>query len=940
MKEPNKIDLASPATIINILNRAAVCIALLDRDKGKIRELYQFFDDYPLAAVIKHHFNPIYRGLKILSKELNDSDLTRKISCAKATSHIRKMRLTKDDIAAVTKNFMVSLGKHGIRGMEVPIPDKKMRSKEILLKKEVKSSMADEDEILEKVNSAILASDHKTMLSLLPKLTKEKINSVTPKSENTLLHQALLFADQNTCLCLISSCPEYLFSCPNRDMSTPLHIAAEKGYIKVVQFLVNALPKDRINEKNFEKVTPIQFAAFNGHAEVVEIIISKGGVELLDETDFMKRTLFIMAACEGRTNVLQMLAPKLNKDQIFQRFQGGTSLTIAAQAGYLEAVRFLANYLKEKGWLTDNHSFAAFRIAAELNRREIVKVIIPFINGERGRNLDPLMVCVEINAKEELFNDVVNMSSYFSKNEFIKERQCVLFHAVTFNREKLVEVLLNKLQTVEIHKKWNGWLTPFQRAIKQESFDVVKVFIKKFKKNPDQLRKLLMDTDAADNTALHFSTFCNSDRIFKYLLHFYSEYNLNLNRMNKFGFTPLRAITMIKHEEGIKMLLKLLHPDEINKIFQLNCSIDQLYKMNREYLQHVIEALRSNLDYDDKSEKDSWTIKPDTTKTGDSNSTILCPPFQLAVRSGEVKIAKLFLESNKVKIDLAFCGATALHYAVGRKQEQLIQLLLRFNADVNIKEEDSQLNALEMAYESFPPDHDILEQLKKQNKETEVAETDIKKTPKKIRSASDKYQFKFIDKWNALLKEESQLMDQSRSECQRVPPTLEDKQKDKLGRYQTHLFEEKNFSSNQTFHLTPKKIKTVLEQNNYYPLSSSTFSSEKPVYIHVTDDAILEAEKYGAWERNKAQLKGGVKYISGGDSDQIGIKRLSNGRHELANKAGHGIGDVRLYALTPFKEATIRIMGRDITILVLTLDHCAKSHKELQRKSRLPTPSH
>ncbi len=129
----------------------------------------------------------------------------------------------------------------------------------------------------------------------------------------------------------------------------------------------------------------------------------------------------------------------------------------------------------------------------------------------------------------------------------------------------------------------------------------------------------------------------------------------------------------------------------------------------------------------------------------------------------------------------------------------------------------------------------------------------------------------------------------------------------------------------------------------------------------MTDDAIQTAKVHGAWEYNEIQLQKEVKFTTGGSSDRMGIKKLSDGRHELANKAGNGVGDFRLYASKPLEEKEIIIQGKKIMALVLTLyaskpleekeiiiqgkkimalvltfDSCAKSHGELQRKSGLP----
>ena len=60
-------------------------------------------------------------------------------------------------------------------------------------------------------------------------------------------------------------------NCYREDDTTPLHIAAEYGNLKICKFIMN-----HINEKNppnDEGVTPLHLAAENGHLNVCEYIM-------------------------------------------------------------------------------------------------------------------------------------------------------------------------------------------------------------------------------------------------------------------------------------------------------------------------------------------------------------------------------------------------------------------------------------------------------------------------------------------------------------------------------------------------------------------------------------------------------------------------------------------------------------------------------------------
>ncbi len=922
--------------LVNVLKLAAIHIASIEKQE-KIVELRKLIDANPIVpAVLKHHFNISYRGVQRLLRKIDLAVLGKKINSVELTPDIQNLKFNQVDIAAVEKNFQAALQKQNQHQKVVRVKIRKDEKSNAgtgrTFEKKVQNPTTDL-EILMTVCLAIKKNKPEILKKLLPALTEEKIGEVrSPELNNTLLHNALSNTDQETCMHLLIYFPKNLLNLPNNEKFTPLHMAAEKGYLTVVKYLVNALPKSQLNEKNFEGVTPIQIAASRGHSEIVQVILSKAGAELLDEISHQDFTLLHIAAYSGHTNVLQVLAPQLNDTQLLhQTSKGGTSLFLAAQQGFREAVLFLANYLKKRALLTDELCIDAFTRAVESNHGGVVEAIVPFINDEKSKNLNCLLHCIHRDCDKELFKHLVSIIPCFSRKEYAKERLHVLCGAAQENRSKLIEILMDMPQISEINQKWEGSFTPFQLAVRVGSLDVVKTLIRKFSNQPVLLKKLLNETDENDNTALHIAAFQTNNELFKYLINIYYKLKLNLNRPTRMMGTPLRYVMAEQNLERIKILLEFLDANQINEIYRFTPSKDFVDNLIASYRDTVNEdkfGLNRILCLDECVE--------DLSKRKISFPTIdYPPPLHEAIMRHCLGVAEIILETKKAKIDLAYCGATALHFAVATKNEKLIRLLLKFNANVNIKEPHMGLNALELAYLHFPPEHDLITQLKKRAEETKIADTVITKTPKELKALYGESKFSFIAQWDMFSKT-FQTADQERSNSMRVPQTLEDSQKEKSHRYQTNLFDEKNFSSNQSFYPTPAKIKKELEQKHYYKSDSSRFGTDKPVYIHVTDDAIQTAKVHGAWEYNEIQLQKEVKFTTGGSSDRMGIKKLSDGRHELANKAGNGVGDFRLYASKPLEEKEIIIQGKKIMALVLTFDSCAKSHGELQRKSGLP----
>ncbi len=919
--------------LVNVLKLAAIHIASIEKQE-KIVELRKLIDANPIVpAVLKHHFNLYYRGVQHLLRKIDLAVLSKKINSVELTPDIQNLKFNQVDIAAVEKNFQAALQKQNQKVVRVKIRKDNKRNAGTGRTFEKKGKNPTTDlEILTTVFLAIEKNKPEVLKNWLPALTEEKIGEVrSPESNNTLLHNALIQTEQETCMHLLTHFPKDLLNFPNNLKNTPLHVAADKGYLMVVKYLVNALPKSQLNEKNFEGATPIQIAAFMGHSEIVQVILSKAGAALLDESDRLGRTLLHIAAYWGSTKVLQVLAPQLNNTQLLQTVKGATSLSLAAQQGFREAVFFLADYLKKRALLTDKQCIDAFTSAVQSNHGGVLEAIVPFINDEKSKNLKSLLYCIQKDCDKELFKQLVNIIPCFSRIEYAKERLHVLCVAAQKNRSKLIEILVDMPQISEINEKWEGRFTPFQLAVSAGSLDVVKTLIRKFSNQPVLLKKLLNETDINDNTALHIAAFQTHDELFKYLINIYYKLKFNLNRPTRTMGTPLRYVIAEKNLERIKILLEFLDANQINEIYRSTPPKDFFLDLFQSYRDTVNE---------DKFEPNRLSCLDERvenlSKSKISIPTIDFPaPLHEAIIHGYLEVAEMILETKKAKIDLVFCGATALHFAVATKNEELIRLLLKFNANVNIKETHIELNALELAYLYFPPEHDLITQLKKRAEETKIADTVITKTPKELKSLYGESTFSFVAQWDMFSKS-FQGADQEQSNSMRVPQTLEDSQKEKSHRYQTNLFDEKNFSSSQSFYPTPAKIKKELEQKHYYKSDSSRFGTDKPVYIHVTDDAIQTAKVHGAWEYNEIQLQKEVKFTTGGSSDRMGIKKLSDGRHELANKAGNGVGDFRLYASKPLEEKEIIIQGKKIMALVLTFDSCAKSHGELQRKSGLP----
>ncbi len=92
---------------------------------------------------------------------------------------------------------------------------------------------------------------------------------------------------------------------------TPLHYAAAKGHIKIVNLLLSK-QNIKINEKDFKrKYISLYYAAFYGHVEIFNLLLSKIGLENVKE-DY--KLLPYEAILNGGKEIVQELPKKPNVD--------------------------------------------------------------------------------------------------------------------------------------------------------------------------------------------------------------------------------------------------------------------------------------------------------------------------------------------------------------------------------------------------------------------------------------------------------------------------------------------------------------------------------------------------------------------------------------------------------------------------------------------------
>uniref|UniRef100_A0A8D0HGQ3 Transient receptor potential cation channel subfamily A member 1 n=1 Tax=Sphenodon punctatus TaxID=8508 RepID=A0A8D0HGQ3_SPHPU len=158
----------------------------------------------------------------------------------------------------------------------------------------------------------------------------------------------------------------------SRDKKSPLHFAASYGRINTCQRLLRDMKDTRLlNEGDKKGMTPLHLAAQNGHEKVVQFLLKRGALFLCD---FKGWTALHHAAFSGYGRTMQILLETNVKSTDKVDEEGNTALHIAAREGHAKAVRLL---LDDGAKILLNKADASFlHEAIHHRRRDVVNVVI------------------------------------------------------------------------------------------------------------------------------------------------------------------------------------------------------------------------------------------------------------------------------------------------------------------------------------------------------------------------------------------------------------------------------------------------------------------------------------------------------------------------------------------------------------------------------------
>ncbi|XP_031561478.1 transient receptor potential cation channel subfamily A member 1 homolog [Actinia tenebrosa] len=157
----------------------------------------------------------------------------------------------------------------------------------------------------------------------------------------------------------------------NDEGATPLHLAAKYGKIRSVCALLNRDPSI-INDEDDGSNTPLHLAALYGHSTVVKELLDRGAA-----VDARNATLWTPLDCAAARGCVEVATVLLQHDCPVDPTDKSktTPLHLASREGHVEMVKLLMSH-KAKINLKDSAGKNCLDIAIENNHKEVVQTII------------------------------------------------------------------------------------------------------------------------------------------------------------------------------------------------------------------------------------------------------------------------------------------------------------------------------------------------------------------------------------------------------------------------------------------------------------------------------------------------------------------------------------------------------------------------------------
>lgn len=464
----------------------------------------------------------------------------------------------------------------------------------------------------------------------------------------TPLHYAAMRGNDPAASDLIA-CPQIMLEAKDKQLMTPLFVAASFGNYNICHSLINAGVS--LFAKDESEQMALHRASMEGHLNIVELLLSSGHklggaamVErLVGDRDSEGQTCLHHAVNNGHLEIVHRLI-QAGADANSMRDTLSTPLHAAAVTGNADIVQLL---LENNARLDsiDSSQQTPLHKAAIHNQSDAINILLNFGAKIERRDKDsftPLLLAASGGHAAALATLVERGANV---DAIDKDDKTAVFWCAEQGNEEALEVLLSDprcLELVDVSDRYDN--SPLHEAARRGYLNIIE--------------KLLEAGSRVDNknedeeTALHVAAEAGQVKVVKELV---KRYRYLITDENENSETPLHLACLQGHTDVVRTLLEA-GADVEARNSSLWTPLDCASARGHVFCVHEL------LDYD------SPLDPMDKTKT---------TPLQLAAKEGHVAVTRLLLERGASLHTMDSSGRNALELAIAAGKKDVCMAIVK-----------------------------------------------------------------------------------------------------------------------------------------------------------------------------------------------------------------------------------------------------------------------